>query len=401
MSGFLDDIASAGAAGYSTAAAGVGQLADDVADWLGTTSPLAPTCRIRVNGKNISTTLQERLICLTLTDNKGFEADQLDLELDDADGKLDIPPRGATLQLALGWKGKPLVDKGSYIVDEIEHRGAPDRLTLRARATDLRAGISTKKERSWHKTTIGKIVETIAKANGLKPAIPAWLAKKPVEHIDQTNESDANLLTRLARQYDAVATVKAGRLIFCKAGEAESVTGKPFPTAVIVRGSGDQHQFSAADRDAYTAVQANWHNLDRGTQGEVIVNADTKFERRSRVTKRGRLTKRKHLTTVQQKAIEPSASNIKVLRHIYASEATALQGAKAAWEKMQRGVATFSIVLATGRPELFPELPARVVGFKPIIDACGWIISKVTHTLNDSGYTTALEFEMRLEDLLA
>ncbi|WP_337881752.1 phage late control D family protein [Chromobacterium haemolyticum] len=400
MSGFLDDIASAGAAGYSTAAAGVGQLADDVADWLGTTSPLAPTCRIRVNGKNISTTLQERLICLTLTDNKGFEADQLDLELDDADGRLDIPPRGATLQLALGWKGKPLVDKGSYIVDEIEHRGAPDRLTLRARATDLRAGISTKKERSWHKTTIGKIVETIAKANGLKPAIPAWLAKKPVEHIDQTNESDANLLTRLARQYDAVATVKAGRLIFCKAGESESVTGKPFPTAVIVRCSGDQHQFSAVDRDAYTAVQANWHNLDRGTQGEVIVNADTKFERRSRVTKRGRLTKRKHLTTVQQKAIEPSASNIKVLRHIYASEATALQGAKAAWEKMQRGVATFSIVLATGRPELFPELPARVVGFKPIIDACGWIISKVTHTLNDSGYTTALEFEMRLEDLL-
>ncbi|MBN3005597.1 phage late control D family protein [Chromobacterium alkanivorans] len=399
MSGFLDDVVSTGTSAYNAAAGGVSQLADGLAGALGLSALQAPAYQISVNGKNITSRLQGRLICLTLTDNKGFEADQLDLELDDADGKLEIPPRGAKLQLAIGWKGKPLVDKGTYIVDEIEHRGAPDRLTLRARATDLRAGLTTKKERSWHKTTIGKVVEAIAKANGLKPAIPAWLAKKPVDHIDQTNESDANLLTRLAHQYDAVATVKNGRLIFCKAGEAESVTGKPFPTALVKRSSGDQHHFSAADRDAYTAVKACWHNLDRGTQGEVIVDANTKFERRSRVGKRGRPTKRKHLTAVQQKAIEPSAANIKVLRHIYASEATALQGAKAAWEKLQRGVAEFSIVLATGRPELFPELPAKVQGFKPIIDACGWIISKVTHTLNDSGYTTALEFEMKLEDL--
>jgi phage protein D len=37
------------------------------------------------------------------------------------------------------------------------------------------------------------------------------------------------------------------------------------------------------------------------------------------------------------------------VRHIYATEATALQGAKAAWEKLQRGVAEFSITLEHGR----------------------------------------------------
>jgi phage protein D len=60
-----------------------------------------------------------------------------------------------------------------------------------------------------------------------------------VEHIDQTNESDANLLIRLAHQHDAIATVKSGRLLFIKAGDAESATGKPFPLVKITRASGD------------------------------------------------------------------------------------------------------------------------------------------------------------------
>ena len=88
-----------------------------------------------------------------------------------------------------------------------------------------------------------------------------------------------------------------------------------------------------------------------------------------------------------------------LLRHVYASETSALQGAKAAWEKIQRGVAEFSITLAEGRPELFPELPAKVKGFKPLIDACGWTLAKVTHSLSNSSYTAALELEMKLEDM--
>jgi hypothetical protein len=384
---------------YSQGTQTVGDLADTVAEFDGNGQLQQPAYRLLLKGKDITATFADRLMSLTLTDNRGFESDELEIVLDDADGKLDLPPRGVTLTAALGWKGKALVEKGTFMVDEVEHAGAPDTLTIRARATDLRAGIATKRERSWHKTTVGKMVEAIAKSNGLTPCVSDWLAKRPVEHIDQTNESDANLLTRLAHHHDAFATVKNGRLLFIKAGDAESATGKPFPLVKITRASGDRHRFAVADRNAYTAVKAYWHDLDKATKGEVIVDANTKFERRSGVTKRGKATKRKHLTAVQQKAIEPSASNIKVLRHIYASEVTALQGAKAAWEKIQRGVAEFSIVLARGRPELFPELPAQVMGFKPVIDACGWTISKVTHTLNDSGYSTALELEVKLEEL--
>ncbi|SUI38517.1 late control protein D [Salmonella enterica subsp. enterica serovar Typhi] len=48
--------------------------------------------------------LDNRLMSLTLTDNRGFEADQLDLELDDADGKIVLPRRG--LSLRWRWAGR-------------------------------------------------------------------------------------------------------------------------------------------------------------------------------------------------------------------------------------------------------------------------------------------------------
>ncbi|EMH6310052.1 phage late control D family protein, partial [Proteus mirabilis] len=71
--------------------------------------------------EDISAKIQGRLISLSLTDNRGFEADRLDIELDDSDGALMMPKRGEVLTLHLGWQGENLIHKGSFTVDEIEH----------------------------------------------------------------------------------------------------------------------------------------------------------------------------------------------------------------------------------------------------------------------------------------
>lgn len=99
-----------------------------------------PLWRITLAGEDITQRIQPRLMQLTLTDNRGMEADQLDLTLDDSDGRLDIPTRGASIHLSLGWSDTGLIDKGSYTVDEVEHSGTPDQLTIRARSADLREG---------------------------------------------------------------------------------------------------------------------------------------------------------------------------------------------------------------------------------------------------------------------
>lgn len=62
-------------------------------------------------------------------------------------------------------------------------------------------------------------------------------------------------------------------------------------------------------------------------------------------------------------------------------------------------VAEFSISLATGRADIYTETPVKVSGFKRVIDEQDWTITKVTHFLNNSGFTTSLELEVRLSDV--
>jgi phage protein D len=73
------------------------------------------------------------------------------------------------VRLWLGWDDTGLIDKGSFTVDETEHSGAPDTLSIRARSADLRGGLKAKKERSFDATTLGTVIGAIATAQGLTP----------------------------------------------------------------------------------------------------------------------------------------------------------------------------------------------------------------------------------------
>ena len=89
------------------------------------------------------------------------------------------------LTLWLGWQGSALLNKGSFTVDEIEHRGAPDTLTIRGRSADFRGSLNSRREQSWHDTSLGVIVETIAARNKLTASVADTLKAIPVPHIDQ------------------------------------------------------------------------------------------------------------------------------------------------------------------------------------------------------------------------
>ncbi|RQU02203.1 phage late control D family protein [Burkholderia cenocepacia] len=346
---------------------------------------------ITLNGKNITKKFDGRLISLTLQDNRGFEADQLDISLDDADGALEIPSRGVTLKLSIGWAGAAngLVDKGEFVVDEVRHTGTPDVLTIRARSVDLRAGLSIKKERSWHRQTVGAIVRAIASQNKVEARISKVLDGQLVDHIDQTAESDANLLSRLAKMFDAIATVKNGLLLFIKAGEATTASGKPLPAVTITRDVGDRHDFGVADRDTYSGVQAFYLNTRTAKKQSTTV----KRRRRRKTAKKKPIDK-------SGDVLFGTAENVKTLRHTYANKANATRAAKAEWEKLQRGVAEFSIVLALGRPELMTELPVTVRGYKRVIDDCKWIIARVTHSIDgNGGFTSDLDLEVKASEV--
>lgn len=446
-----------------------------------------PVVQITVDGLSIDSLIRRRLINLTHTDNRGFEADTVELELDDTDGQLDLPGRGAIITLALGWAASGLVSKGSFTVDEVAHHGAPDTLSIRARSADLRAGLTTQRERSWHATTLGAIVATIADENGLQASIPPSLSQLTIDHIDQTNETAANLLTRLGQQFDAIATVKDGRLLFIPASGGVSASGKRLPAVTLTRRSGDRHSFQIADRQTYTTVRALYNDIGAAVKGQVLwgttedsaerkqqpavaaaptagqyktlptlyvtrakahraavkqwkalkankaqraayigvkakyndrnlsasgevtygqaddekqkTHAQRQADKDNGKTPAKRQANKDNGKTTTANAFEHSLDNTKTLRHVYSSKANAQRAARAEWRRLQRGMATFSITLAQGLPELFPETPATVTGFKPAIDNTDWIIIKVTNSISDSGYIQMLELEIKATEI--
>lgn len=349
----------------------------------------SPAFSITIEGKDVTTALDARLMSLTLTDNRGFEADQLDLELDDADGQIVLPRRGAVIQLALGWKGQPLFPKGAFTVDEIEHSGAPDRLTIRARSADFRETLNTRREKSWHQTTVGEVIKEIAARHNLKMALGKDLTDKALDHMDQTNESDASFLMKLARQYGAIASVKDGNLLFIRQGQGRTASGKPLPVITIERKAGDGHRFTMADRGAYTGVIASWLHTREPKKKET-----TQVKRR-----RKKVAALKELEAKQGDYLVGTDENVLVLNRTYANRSNAERAAKMQWERLQRGVASFSLQLAEGRADLYTEMPVKVTGFKQPIDEAEWTITTLTHTVSpDNGFTTNMELEVKIDE---
>jgi len=319
-----------------------------------------PRWRVMLDGKDITNAIAPRLMSLTITSERGQAADQLDLTVSDHDGKLQLPRHGVTIDVSLGWDTTGLVDMGTFTVDEVEHSGAPDKVVVRARSAHMASTLRQKKTQSWQDVTLGDVVNELAGRNGIAPHVDAATAAKPVKHLDQTNESDFNLLTRLGKLYDTVATIKVGKMLVAPVGQGKTAGGKAIPSLTIVRRDGDQHRYHKADRDAYTGVKAHWHDVGAADKKAVMAG---------------------------------SKDNAKTLRTTYATEDDAAEAVTSEYKRIQRGIATFEIQLARGRADVYPEMKARVSGFKPEIDATDWLVKRVEHALGDNAFTTRVECE--------
>jgi phage protein D len=336
-----------------------------------------PDYRIEVGGTaytpgdqltDITGKVRPRLISLALTDKRGGEADQLDLVLDDSDGKLELPSKGATIRVSLGWKHGAgvrvgLVDKGRFTVDEVEWSGEPDQVSIRARAADLRDGFRIRKAKSWRDTTLGAVVRDIAGANGLEPRIAPDLAAVAVPSLAQHHTSDMQLLRRLGREHDSIATVKNGKLIFSPIGKSATTGGTPLAPLVITRNMGSKPRLTFVDRGGDAGVEVSWHDKDAGERKTIKVG--------------------------------DGKGKPKRMRRVYHSEDSARAAAQGENSRTKRSGAAFDFSLALGRADLVPDTPVTLRGFKEQADAIGWIAAEVTHTLDRNGFRSNLKLEQK------
>jgi phage protein D len=320
---------------------------------------MRPSFQLLADREDITATIRDRLLSLRITDEAGTQSDTLEIQLDDRDASILWPSQGAELDVSLGSDEKALSRMGLFIVDEIEHSGPPSTLIIKGKAADMRTSLKAPKTRSWDGITLGALVETIASEYDLIPKISDQLGAITLEHIDQTNESDLHLLTRLARVQGAVSKPVAGFLVFVPKGEAKSATGQELPLVDIKLHHINRHRMTQAERGKYQSVSAYWHDSEEAEKQSVVVGEG-----------------------------EPIFS----IRHTYANPQEATQAALAKLQSLNRGTATLSLTVL-GNPDLQAEGKIRLSGIRDPVDGV-WLVTRVEHQLDASGFVTRCDGEV-------
>lgn len=316
-----------------------------------------PTFRVEADGQDVTETFQDRLLSLTTDDNSGEQADELEIRLDDRGNMIEEPRRGAVLTVHLGYMGKALYPVGRFTVDECWPEGPPDILMIKGKSADMKKGLKASQTRAWRETTLGDIVAKIASDNEMEAAVADDLASIEIEHRDQTDESDLHFLTRLGKDYGAVAAPKGGKLVFAPAGTGQSASGKALEPVTLDRKDLIRWRGITADRDSYGTVRARYRDIGA---------ARTAF------------------------ATAGGGDPVRTLRSTYPTQAAADAAAKAELARIGRAQGGVELEME-GRPEIAAQTPIILTGLRPSLSK-RWVATTVQHRLDweSGGFITTV-----------
>ena len=319
---------------------------------------MIPDFSLIVSGADITGLVRRRLIGLTVTDEAGIKSDALDVTLDDRDARIAVPSPGAVIAVSLGYKEVGLTPMGQYTADDVTLSGPPASLGFRGASADMGGSLKSMKTRNFDDMTLGGLARTIAGEHSLKAAVSETLRSIAYDHIAQVDESDMHLLTRLAKDHDAIATVKAGALLLAERGLGRSIGGAALPVIAVDQGEVTDYRVTLAERGKYRSVVASWHDETTG-KTEAVTAGDG----------------------------EPTYR----LRHVRPTRERARQAAHAKLKSLTRGKAQLSLTLP-GNPTIAAEARIRLSGIRSGVDGL-WSITTVTHTLDNGGFKTQIKAE--------
>ncbi len=326
-----------------------------------------PVLQITIDGRDVSGTINPRVIEGSVSRHDGEHADELTLTLSNFDGMLAKPKTGATLTVALGFAelGGP-ADRGAYIVQQIEKAGPEAVFRVAGQSADLKKTLKTQKNRSWTKPkTLKDVFQDIAKDNGLALSIDQTIGAIQIDTIvAQTGESDMHFATRLGRRYGAIVKVAQGKLSVTPRGSGTSASGQALSAGSYA--PSDFEQFRIVDTDRNFRGKSRCRAWDRSTAKGTIYEGSAgdsgpDYE---------------HAETFGQ-----------------ASEAKAAAPARA--KEFARGKKRFSGTLRAAATVPAPGAAMTTAGFGDDDDQ-EWVVKTVTDRFGRHGLVTAIEAEPKV-----
>jgi len=295
---------------------------------------VTPEFKITINGSELKTKPDS----IQLTEENGTTTDELQLKFD---GSFSRPSYKDEIKVWLGYKESGLYFCGTFIVQTTTQTKLE--LTVKATSANFTTNLKEKVNVSYENLTLKDLVSKIASKHSLR--VKADFKDVFLKHISQTNESDLHLLNRLAKDYNATFNIKNNTLIFIEKTKSD------LPVFSIDKNEVENYSLTYANKTLYKSVKATFR--------------DTK----------------------ENKDIEVTYGSTKPVYHLkgsFKSKEEALKKAKGILGLLNSGTVKGSLT-CTGRN--------IIAGGKLSFDGSEYLIKRVTHTMNSSGYSVKVEFE--------
>lgn len=325
------------------------------------------TPAVEVYGANAAL-INSRLVDVEYVDAAGIESDSLKLTVN-IEGLDGLPSMDGRIGLRIGYRETGLVDRGEFIVSRATPQLFPALLLVVATAAPFKVRDETRfkerRSRSYAAMTLGGLFRYIAAEHGFTPRVAPDLDGIPVLHEDQSNETDAAFLTRLARRHDAVAKPVNELYVLARRGQVKTLSGKELPPVKLAvtkdNRPGDRAFIGASvDHDSrvrFKGCRTTWWDGAAGVECQVEVGAEP-FKR---------------------------------IRQRYESEDQARQVAEGELRRVERSAAKLRID-CPGNPAFGAEGLLELDESWPSYMRGTWSIDKVTGRLNRrEGYRCTLE----------
>ena len=325
-----------------------------------------PFVKVTINGIPVSGFVFSAISSVRVTDTVGIASDTADVTWANSSvfGRFAMPEPGAVFEIGMGYLGnfRPM---GVFVADEVEEGSAPRSITAMCQAQSLvstesgLAPIQQQKSRSWPAgLTLLLIVETIAGENGLTAAVTDAAAALVPGHLDQIDESDISLLSRVAAKYDLIAKPAGGSLFVGRRADSLTASGAPMPTIPLLERDCTNWLMRRGRGDGVGSVVATYRDFDTGVDAEVTIGDGVPVRR---------------------------------LRHVFASEEEASVTAEAELRRSSRAVEHLEVVMP-GNPAIAAEGTILPADFSAAASG-PWVVLSATHSISEAGYQTVFQAE--------
>ncbi|MCF6435250.1 contractile injection system protein, VgrG/Pvc8 family [Pseudoalteromonas sp. MMG022] len=330
---------------------------------------IQPQFSIKTNAKEVAQRLIDRVVNVTVKLKTGLVSDSCYVRFDNLEvAPIQQPKPTDIVEIAMGYKegnedkSATLHPLGKFEVGEFSLSGPVRSLELFGNKLLWHTTLKAPKQRSWPEDPkkpkkLGELVSDIAGEYGLEAKVGDAFTNIELPHIEQ-NESDAQLLTSLAEQFDAILKISHDKLIFMARGTGRSLSGQALKEVELHTSDILLWRY---DKDACRKVgdvTAFYYDIDCALKVPVKVGSDG-----------------------------PSV----VLPYVYADEATATRYAKAKHNRLKRASTSIHIS-CIGNAQIVAGAVVKITNTKSDLDG-SWFVSEVEHCINKQGFRSHLVCE--------